>query len=312
MRTRAAVLTCTALLSAACGASMDSGPMRGSTDTSAVAAYQGLSSDVQTAATAYGATMAGPGMTVGGCAAAHDAYDAQVRPWLSQMMQGSAAMDAYMDAHGGVAYADMACVASAMLAELDAHRAAACTFTALADDQAEAARHVGAMTSYASHVSGRCGTMMGGASGGGYTWGPAASGCGGGAGGGTGGTTDPVALGQRLFDSGIGADGQPVVRTGGIGMMGTSGCASCHGLDGHGRTTMMFTSPNVTYANLTNPAGMLAPDGTRGSTYTDDLIRRAVTQGLDADGQPLAAAMPHWQLADQDWADLLAYLKTLP
>ncbi len=93
-------------------------------------------------------------------------------------------------------------------------------------------------------------------------------------------------------------------------MMG--GCASCHGSNGHGLKMMMFTSPNITYANLTDPAGMVEPDGTRGSTYTDDLIHRAVTQGIDADGQALSAVMPHWQLADQDWSDLLLYLKTLP
>ena len=59
-------------------------------------------------------------------------------------------------------------------------------------------------------------------------------------------------------------------------------------------------------------AGMLDPEGSRGPPYTDDLIRRAVTLGLDADGAPLSTAMPHWQLGDEDWADLLAYLKTLP
>ncbi len=92
----------------------------------------------------------------------------------------------------------------------------------------------------------------------------------------------------------------------------TSGCASCHGVDGHGLTMMMFTTPNITYANLTNPAGMLNPDGSRGTPYTDDLIRRAVTQGIDADGAALSTIMPHWQLGDEDWNDLLQFLKILP
>jgi hypothetical protein len=74
---------------------------------------------------------------------------------------------------------------------------------------------------------------------------------------------------------------------------------------------MMFTTPNITYSNLTDPAGMLDPDGSRGSTYTDDLIRRAVVQGTDADGAALSTTMPHWQLGDQDWNDLLLFLKTL-
>jgi hypothetical protein len=125
-------------------------------------------------------------------------------------------------------------------------------------------------------------------------------------------TGDSLVLGQRIFMSGIGVNGQPLARTGGLGMMMVSGCASCHGVDGHGLRTMMLTTPNITYVNLTNPAGMLDPDGSRGPTYTDDLIRRAVTQGIDAAGDPLSTAMPHWQLRDDDWADLLLFLKTLP
>jgi hypothetical protein len=226
-------------------------------------------------------------------------------------------MDAAMAARGGAAYADMSCVASAMMAELDAHRAVACTFATVGEDQAEAARHAGVMTSYASHLAERCGAMIGGSMmggpmmGGGHAWAPNAPGCG--ASGGTGTPpTDPVSLGKRIFEAGVGTNGQPLPRTGGVGMMGTAGCASCHGLDGHGRTTMMFSSPNVTYANLTDPAGMREPDGSRGPTYTDALVRRAVATGVDADGQPLSTAMPRWQLGDADWADLLAYLETLP
>ncbi len=308
MRIAIAAASSTVLLAiAACGGpSMMPGATQGTADVTAITAYEGLTTHVQSAADSYGAAMGAPGMTLAGCSAVHDAYDAQVRPWLSQMMQASGTMDAYMDAHGGGAYADMGCVANAMLSELDAHRAAACTFATLSDDQAEVTRHVGVMGTYGSHLTARCGTMMGGASGHGYMWGPIATGCG------STGSTDPVAPGQRIFGSGIGASGQAIARTGGSGMMSSGGCASCHGLDGHGRTTMMFTSPNVTYANLADPSGMLDPDGSRGPTYTDELIRRAVVEGAGADGQALSTVMPRWQLGDQDWADLLAYLKTLP
>jgi hypothetical protein len=272
-----------------------------------IAQYQDLTASVQSVAVSYGTTMAAPGMTAEGCAAAHDAYDAQVRPWLSQMVQLSASLDAFMDAHGGYPYADMACVANALVQELDAHRLVACTFSALSGDQTEAARHVGVMTSFAGHAYDRCGQMTGGQ----YTWAPPVPMCGG-ASGGT--PTDPVALGERIFDTGIGTNGQPLARTGGFGMMASGGCASCHGYDGLGRTLMMLgiTTPDVTYANLADPSGMLDPDGSRGPTYTDELIRRAVTQGLDADGDALSTIMPRWQLGDLDWADLLLFLKALP
>jgi len=130
--------------------------------------------------------------------------------------------------------------------------------------------------------------------------------------------TSPAALGEAVFQSGVGPAGQPIPRTmsqGGGGMMGggmmNSGCASCHGTDGHGLSTQQFTSPSITYSNLTDPQGMFMPDGTRGPTYTDAAIRRAVTTGIDPAGSHLEWPMPQWQLTDQEWSGLLAYLKTL-
>jgi hypothetical protein len=304
--------TCATLMTTAmaCGSSPGGSPGGQVTaNATTITQYENLSSDVGAAMLSYGAAMNGPGMTLAGCAAAHDGYDAQVRHMVQQMIDMSGAMDAFMSSHGGYGSADMGCVANAMLAEIDAHGRIACSYATLAEDQAEAGRHVGAMTSLASHAYDRCGSMMGGLGGSGYTWGPSAPGCTGG--GVPGGSTDPVALGQRIFESGIGVDGQPIARTGGTMMM-MGGCASCHGSNGQGLRMAMFTSPNVTYANLTDPSGMVEPDGSRGPIYTDDLVRRAVVTGVDADGQALSTVMPHWQLADQDWADLLMYLKTLP
>ncbi len=74
---------------------------------------------------------------------------------------------------------------------------------------------------------------------------------------------------------------------------------------------MMFTTPNVTYANLTDPLGMREPDGSRGPKYTDELIRRAVSQGIDPDADTLSTVMPRWQLSDDDWNALLPFLNTL-
>lgn len=116
--------------------------------------------------------------------------------------------------------------------------------------------------------------------------------------------------GAWIFRAGTDPDGRPIPYAG--GMMMPMSCAGCHGVDGHGLQTPMFVSPNITHRNLTNPAGMLEPDGTRGPRYTDDLIQRAVTQGIDAEGKPLAWPMPRWQLTSREWGDLFAYLKTLP
>jgi cytochrome c oxidase subunit II len=116
--------------------------------------------------------------------------------------------------------------------------------------------------------------------------------------------------GAWIFRTGTDLDGGFIPYVG--GMMMPMSCAGCHGSGGHGLQTPMFVSPNITYRNLTNPAGMVEPDGTRGAHYTDDLIRRAITEGIDAEGKPLAWPMPRWQLTNSEWEDLLAYLKTLP
>ncbi len=135
--------------------------------------------------------------------------------------------------------------------------------------------------------------------------------------------TSQVALGEAIFQSGLGPDGAPISRSasqGGGGMAGGGmmaggmmqlSCASCHGSDGHGLSTQQFTAPNITYANLTDPEGMLMPDGSRDVTYTDATLRRAVTTGIDPSGSRLDWPMPQWRLTDQEWSGLLAYLRTL-
>jgi mono/diheme cytochrome c family protein len=122
-------------------------------------------------------------------------------------------------------------------------------------------------------------------------------------------TSRDLPPGERIFLYGLAADGRPVPRSG--GMMMRSGCAGCHGRDGRGRTTRMYSAPDVTYGNLTDPLGMREPDGTRGSVFTDEAIRAAVIEGVGPGGDRLSWPMPRWNLTDDQWADLLAYLKTL-
>lgn len=125
-------------------------------------------------------------------------------------------------------------------------------------------------------------------------------------------SVSPVALGQQIFDSGTDASGRAIDRTDGTNMMGMSqgGCASCHGTDGHGRSTPTIQAPDISYTNLTDPAGMRELDGSRGHLYSDALIRRAVTQGVGPDGDQLSTQMPRWRLTDQEWTAVLTYLQT--
>lgn len=169
----------------------------------------------------------------------------------------------------------------------------------------------GASNGGAGNASASGGSSSGGANAGGSSNGGSSNGGANAGGSSSGGANDALTLGRQIFDSGTDASGQPISRNGGVGMMTWGGCASCHGSDGRGLTTMMFTTPNITYSNLTDPAGMVEPDGTRGPTYTDTLIRRAVVNGIGADGDTLDTTMPRWQLTDDEWNDLLAYMKTL-
>lgn len=126
-----------------------------------------------------------------------------------------------------------------------------------------------------------------------------------------------LALGERLFSTGTDANGNPVPRTGGApaGMMNAGGgCASCHGTDGRGRTvsSMMasFTAPDIRWSVLTSTESTES-GGSASTPFDEASFARAVRDGLDPEGQPLEAPMPHWQLTDQEMRDLIAHVKTL-
>ena len=127
-------------------------------------------------------------------------------------------------------------------------------------------------------------------------------------GGGSGANTYSSA-GERIYLTGVGADGQAISRTAprvsqGALMMGGGGCASCHDADGRGGTIKMMTgtavkAPDVTYGALI------------GAGFTDATIRTAIRDGLDESGKPLDAAMPRWQMSPVDLGATIAYLKEL-
>lgn len=90
------------------------------------------------------------------------------------------------------------------------------------------------------------------------------------------------------------------------GMMGSGEltCAACHGPQGRGGAyTLMGMRP------------VEAPD-IRWSTLQDEFdaetFRLAMTQGQDPNGTQFDPDMPRWQISNDDLADVIAYLKTLP
>jgi len=85
-------------------------------------------------------------------------------------------------------------------------------------------------------------------------------------------------------------------------------CARCHGPDGKGGRGGDAVPPDITYGALSKAATV---SGRERAAYTDALLARAITQGLDSSGEQLSLLMPRWILSESELADLLAYLKRL-
>lgn len=91
----------------------------------------------------------------------------------------------------------------------------------------------------------------------------------------------------------------------------TMSCGGCHGLRGEGKTEGGVSAGNLTWTNLIKPYGHTHPSGRRHSAFDERLFTRSLVQGLDPAGNELAVAMPRFEMAPEDIADLIAYLKRI-
>jgi hypothetical protein len=120
--------------------------------------------------------------------------------------------------------------------------------------------------------------------------------------------------GQQLYERGTSASGAAVSASIGPGAPVAGSvlpCANCHGLDGLGRAEGGIVPANVTWDALTKPYGFQRADGRTRPPYTDRLVKRAITMGLDPAGNALHKAMPRYTLTLTDASDLVAYLKVV-
>jgi cytochrome c oxidase subunit 2 len=130
--------------------------------------------------------------------------------------------------------------------------------------------------------------------------------------------------GERIYFTATSNSGQSIVaEMGGMVMANPMmACADCHGPDGQGGTVQMMTraparsagvgsfeAPDIRYKTLATAEHEAGHE--EHPPYNDQLIRRAITQGLNPAGEPLNFPMPRWQMSESDIEDLLDYLKSL-
>jgi len=122
--------------------------------------------------------------------------------------------------------------------------------------------------------------------------------------------------GERIYYSGVSERTGPIPFQGGpmwLRMHG-GGCVSCHGVAGKGGVpVMMGTSipADIRYKALTGEEHHKEGEKEEHLPYTDELIRRAITKGLDPAGKPLDRTMPRWDMKKEDLDDVIKHLKTL-
>ncbi|MBI2266184.1 MAG: cytochrome c [Armatimonadetes bacterium] len=109
--------------------------------------------------------------------------------------------------------------------------------------------------------------------------------------------------GERVFLAGENPSGQHISSNLMMANRMALGCANCHKPGGNGGITF---PDGKTSANITWPYLEAKHDG-----GDPDLIRRAVTEGIASNGEPLSPWMPRWKLSDKEFKELLKYLKTL-
>ncbi len=121
--------------------------------------------------------------------------------------------------------------------------------------------------------------------------------------------------GQRIYFTATSSSGDPITPEGFTMMMHRITCAECHGPEGKGGAVYMmmqqFDVPDITWQHLTKEEHTEGGNHEEHPPYTEETVKRAITEGLDPAGEPLESFMPRWQISQGDLDDLIDFLKTL-
>jgi len=88
-------------------------------------------------------------------------------------------------------------------------------------------------------------------------------------------------------------------------------CVNCHLAGGSGQLEGGVRSADIAWDTLTKEYSGKRPSGRAHPAYTEESLRTAVTEGLDAAGNELNAAHPRYEMAREDLDDLIAYMKVM-
>src|SRR5215472_3359179 len=125
----------------------------------------------------------------------------------------------------------------------------------------------------------------------------------------------PQSRGRQIYVRGFGSAGSVIKAK--LGQDGTEipasvlPCSSCHGLDGQGKPEGGVFPPPIRWIDLTRSYQTKLPNNRKHPAYTESLLVRAVTLGIDSAGNTLDNAMPRFQLSQQNAKDLIAWSKML-
>ena len=138
-----------------------------------------------------------------------------------------------------------------------------------------------------------------------------------------------IAAGRVIYDLGILPDGSPLrgaQATGAVLVGSPAACASCHRRSGYGASEGSILVPPISWGVLSSPGPHFVTPGatptgatasmswnralTR-SPYAASSLARALREGLDPDGDALMPPMPRYELSEEAFASLLAFLQRL-
>lgn len=124
---------------------------------------------------------------------------------------------------------------------------------------------------------------------------------------------DAARHGRRLYHHGLNREGGEITAWVGANasLPGTlAACARCHGVSGRGSRDAGLQVPSLRWAELTQ-ARAAQPGLLARAAYDETSLIRAIREGLDSEGRPLAAAMPRFELSPRAAADLVHHLRRL-